>query len=438
MPTINDATVVAGAYDTSGNGGRKFVQLRDGTKVAVLRNTTGYVIRKSADNGSTWSDVKNYIGNWASNFGDVSIATNGTLIYLIRCVSNTTVGFCIYDINGTIVTDVGLDIQTALGNVSLAINDTGTELHATWASKNSAYPNSFNIRYAKGTINADGSVTWGAVEQVTTTNTAGFDHKNPSIALDKNGFPHVFIESKPGSNWLILDITKAFTTISVSVGSPTGWGNSQVYSGGTTYAQSSPSAIFVPQSINGLTNGRLWVAWHGQDSTYFNNANIKISYSDDGGITWSAMNNLTKGNSGYTSYYASTTANKSNEIHVVFHGRQNPSGTADAYDDINKVKYANGVWGNAFLVAEGKTADKCYASTLFDLSLSFTEPLFIYRDIQNSKVGFYGTWSTAFQRLKYFDGTTFKSVGRVKRWNGTAWAEVKPQHRSSTEWKEVK
>lgn len=34
-----------------------------------------------------------------------------------------------------------------------------------------------------------------------------------------------------------------------------------------------------------------------------------------------------------------------------------------------------------------------YPAALFDLSLNFTEPLFIFKDNQNSKVGFYGTWT---------------------------------------------
>jgi hypothetical protein len=150
MPTINDAMVVASAYDTSGNGGRKLVRLSNGWLIAVVYDSTGtgsgsrLVFYKSTDNGATWS-ILCFAGNTRLNL--YSITNIGTRIYLISMTGNTTIQHSNFD--ATIVTsstDVcalnggNLDSsQTSFSGGSLIANDTGTELHATWASKNATY-----------------------------------------------------------------------------------------------------------------------------------------------------------------------------------------------------------------------------------------------------------------------------------------------------------
>lgn len=371
MPTITDATVVAQAYDTSGNGGRKLVRLDNGSLVSATKNSTLFCLYKSTD-GTNWNLLKSLAGY--TNANDISIQTDGVNIFVLLGVNNGALFTAVYRADGTTIQNLSSidSSQTAIGNVSLAINEAKTELHATWASKNSTYQNSFNIRYAKGTINADGTVTWGAVEQRTTANTSGQDNSNPSITVTSNG--NIIIAHKFQLRMMTL------------VYNGTTWTDKIIYDIG--YQQDSPSAIFVPQSINGLANGRIWVAWHGTDATDTTVTNIHVAYSDDLGVTWAIMPKITSGNT-YYHQQATITANKNNEVFIVWDGTD----ATDVKKDIRQIKYSSGSWGSISVISQGTTGAKLYASTLFDLSLNFSSPLFIYKDLQNAKVGFYGTWT---------------------------------------------
>lgn len=333
--TQTDKTVVAQAYDTSGNGGRKLVRLSNGTQVLVVKNgTTDARIYKSTDN---WTTPGQLIHTISLNTMDISLSTDGKLIFIL--LTNATanqVGTRVIDENGTVISSPTIDTSlTAVGNCSLIINEAGTELHAAWASKNSTYPNSFNIRYVKGTINADGSVTWGSVEQVSLTNTTGVNVTSPSIVVN-DGIPYIFSNFTHDLNQIaIIELTKKFTTKEY-VDAGTGWGSKAVYYAGT-YAQSSPSAIFIPKSINGLANGRIWVAWHGSDSTD-TKSNIRISYSDDGGVTWSTMQKLTSVNA-YDSKNVSITCNLKGEVFAVY----------EKYFAVYMVKFTSNKWGQRLL-----------------------------------------------------------------------------------------
>lgn len=379
--TRSDVSVVASAYDTSGNGGRKLVRLDNGWLVAIVTTTAAktFYLMVSKDNGLTWSQL--CFRNTATNYSvyQVALINKGNNIYVIEYADNLNF-FKIdaltqtnIDISSTkVIVDSG---QSAFNGCSLTINDTGTELHAAWASKNATYPNSFNIRYAKGTINADGSVTWGAVEQVSTANTTGYDKKNPTIAM-RASVPHLFYDWARTNEYAIVHRKKETTSWS---------GNQYVYSD-ATYAQSNPSAIFVPQSINGLTNGRIWVAWHGFDSTHTSTHNIRIAYSDDGGVTWSSMQKLTT-ESTITQAYASITFNKNNEVFILWGGS-----TSANY--LRTIKYSNGSWGSVTTLLATGTAYS-HPSTLVDADLDFTEPLFIYKGTDNASVRFRGTWTAS-------------------------------------------
>ncbi|WP_447579975.1 sialidase family protein, partial [Acinetobacter baumannii] len=267
--------------------------------------------------------------------------------------------------------------------------EAGTELHATWASKNSTYANSFNIRYAKGTINADGSVTWGAVEQVTGVNAAGSDYKNPCISMYGSDVRIVF-DFWNGSQAQIFIVGK--NGLSNAASGSVLWRFSVIYSV-ASYAQSSPSAIFVPQSVNGLANGRIWVAWHGRDSTEAID-HIRISYSDDGGSTWSAMEKLTSGATNHNAM-ASITVNKNNDVFIMYRG-QNASIASTVYDVKMLKKLASeSTWTTTnFTNYTANYNDiNVNPSALSDVNLDFSTPLFIYKDVKNAKVGFYGTWT---------------------------------------------
>ncbi|MGG2095982.1 sialidase family protein, partial [Bacillus sp. S13(2024)] len=396
---------------------RKLVRLSNGWLISSVKDTTtrtgnGDTIRfyKSID-GITWSQLCFYQAGWGNGqVYDWSIVNYGTRVFMISSTaySNNTEFFNTFDAatvaNADIASNrVGLDVAVqALGNCSLAINDTGTELHATWASKNSTYPNSFNLRYVKGTINADGSVTWGTVEQVTKNGGASFDTKNPSIILDDTGIPTIFAETNgityndnntvsSGGTYSIVTLKRNDSlpfNSSTNINSP--WTAKSVYS--TSFqTQSSPSAIFVPKSINGLANGRIWVAWHGTESGQVEA--IRVAYSDDGGLTWSTMKKLTDGT--YQQLYPSITASKNNTISIVWWGL-NGNTNNGYYYSIKKITNANGVWSSPFTIKEGSssTSHLRNPSTLFDLTMNITEPLFIYKQ-DTAKVGFYGTWTTA-------------------------------------------
>jgi hypothetical protein len=402
MPTRTDITVVNQAYDTSGNGGRKLVRLSNGWLVAGVYDSTNKQIKlfKSSDNGATWSQLCYFYLGSISTPALFSLASVGTNVYIAYTYEASSYLFYkridALTVTNTDQTDFSLRIDTgqtvfAPNSITTIVNSTGTELHAAWASKNSTYPNSFNIRYVKGTINADGSVTWGAVEQVTTYNNSSYPNFaiNPTIVLDSNGVPIVIINqdnitisgtnSYNANSWAITVFKRSqeLNTGQQNVHSSWTWKHIYLVNG---YIQSSPSACVAP-------NGRIWVVWFGLDATDNNKNNIRIAYSDDGGFSWSSMTKLTSGNT-VDHASPSITANKNNEIFVVWNGKD----INDTYYDIRMIKY-NGSWGSISVLASGTTADKVYPSTLYDTTIDFSTPLFIYKDQQGNKVGFYGTWT---------------------------------------------
>ncbi|WP_277585836.1 hypothetical protein [Psychrobacillus antarcticus] len=382
--TVTDATVVASAYDTSGNSGRRLVRMTDGTLVTVVTNKSAnddHLLYKSINNGSSWTNIASVL-EIPNTSNATIIPINPTHVALLNASKQSgywAVKVTTINVNSGAKTDTTIDNnQTALGNVSLAINEQGTELHASWASKNATYPNSFNIRYAKGTISADGSVTWGAAEQITTLNTTGTNLVNPSIVVNSSNKPVIISEFYNSANFrIVVSYKDASNTWIGSIGLTV----KDVYNG-TSYTQSSPSAIFVPKSVNGLANGRIWVAWEGKDSVDVAKTNIRVSYSDDGGVTWSAMQKLTSGNT-YSRAFPSITADKDNNIYILFGGQ------GASNNGISMSKNTNNAWGSIQTVSSMDGA--YYPSALFDLTVAFTIPLFIFYSY--TKVGFYGTWT---------------------------------------------
>lgn len=368
MPTIADATVVTQAYDTSGNGGRKLVRLDNGWLVSVVK-TTDYFYFYKTEKGD-WSDKTQlcYITHSNIDNSDISIVSVGNTVHALYGWYTSGVFSCSF--NATTITNINLYdnrvtvetmAQNAIGNVSLAINEAKTELHAAWASKNATYPNSFNIRCAKGTINADGTVTWGAVEQVTTINGSGIDYKNPTISIKNDNLPAILCEYSDSSSKMIISYRKVASS----------WGTSTAYNG-ATYVQSSPSAIYVPQSINGLVNGLVANAWHGTDSASGGANYIRFSKSTDGGATWSTALKLVIGTN------ASLAANKNRKLFITYED----AGVTKRIESTD-----NGdTWSSAVTIGTGTNP-----STLFDLRMSFSAPLTIRKG--TSSVLFSGTWT---------------------------------------------
>ncbi|QPA33374.1 sialidase/neuraminidase family protein [Thermaerobacillus caldiproteolyticus] len=378
MTTVIDATVVNQAYDTSGNGGRKFVRLSNGWLVELLYDTTNsrYIFQVTKNNATSHEQLCYVQANTGDSFlSGGSIINKGNKIYAILPFKNSVNNYFIivYVIDAETQTNVNIyngnavldTVQTALGTTSIAINEAGTELHAAWASKNSTYPNSFNIRYAKGTINADGSVTWGAVEQVTKVNTSGNYFQNPSVL--PNG--KIVCEYYNGASYFIAIFDKNFANFYFQ-NTIVNWGNNLIYSG-NSYTQSSPSAIFVPQSVNGLANGLIGNAWHGTDSASGGVNYIRFSKSTDGGANWSTPQKLVPGTN------PTLTANKNGKLFITYED----NGVTKRIESTD-----NGdTWSAPITVGNGTNP-----SSLFDLTLNMSEPLTIRKG--TSSVLFSGAW----------------------------------------------
>lgn len=370
MPTITDATVIAQAYDTSGNGGRKIAYLSNNWIVSVTKTTNYFYFYVDKRDGNGFVPLC-YVYN--SNIvagNDIAIISKGTSVLAIYGYSTTAIHSVFFDASTVQNVDIYsshgvVDItQSALGNVSLAINEAKTELHAAWASKNATYPNSFNIRYAKGTINADGTVTWGAVEQRTAVNASGLDIKNPSIIINSRELPVIICDYNNG--------TSANYIYAIRYSSYDGSSTTSIVYQSNGYAQLSPSAIYVPQSISGLANGLSAVAWHGVDTTNTTTNYIRFSKSTDGGVTWSTAQRLIVGTN------ASLTANRAGKLFITYED----AGVTKRIESTN-----NGdTWSSAITVGTGTNP-----STLFDLNITMGTPLTIRKG--TSSVLFSGSWT---------------------------------------------
>jgi hypothetical protein len=370
MPVINDSTVVASAYTTSASA-------------RPQRLSNGWIVscNRSSDTQYIYLQVNKFDGNgfiplcfWYTNSTSqgYSICSYGNVVYLEISHGGNTIYFkfnatTIANINLTTLGSTQIDYgQSASGECSLAINSTGTELHACWSSKNATYPNSFNIRYVKGTISAvDGSVKWGVVEQLSTFSSTGADYTNPSIICNKNNLPVIFFA---------LNGVSASCSIRCFVYDGVSWSNKNIYTTNeSNYTQSSPSAIFVPQSINGLANGLIGNAWHGTDSASTGVNYIRFSKCVDGiGTTWSTMQKLVVGTN------ASLTANKNGKLFITYED----AGVTKRVESID-----NGdTWSSTTIVGTGTNP-----STLFDLTMNMTIPLIIRKS--SSSVLFSGSWT---------------------------------------------
>jgi hypothetical protein len=332
-------TVVAQPYDTSGNGGRKLVRLSNGWLVAAAYDSANLQTKfyKSSDNGQTWNQLTFITLNASAGF---AIASKDTTVYFIcAATASTTNSFVKFDATTVTNTDqastkISIDAgQNTFGAQSLAIAPDGT-LHAAWASKNSTYPNSFNIRYRKGTINGDGSVTWGSVTQVTKYNSSGVDLRNPCVVI-QNNYPFILAEHANSTVNRIHVYTTSFTTQEIGSTDPN-WGSKIVYNG-SAFAQSNPCAVVDNAGV-------IHVVWIGKDATY-NANNIFYSKSDDEGASWSPYINLTKvTNTSHPQAYPSIGSDSSNRLYVFWHGYDPAVSTL--HFNIRKIVYDGLTWGS--------------------------------------------------------------------------------------------
>uniref|UniRef100_UPI003DA2AF96 sialidase family protein n=1 Tax=Clostridium botulinum TaxID=1491 RepID=UPI003DA2AF96 len=280
---VKDATVTNQQHQTFGNGGRKLVKLANGWLVAVmLYNNAGSAallpIYYSEDNGTTWKYGLTLKHDTSpTQWGGVSAVARGNDIYILT-TSNMETSTSMNINNKARVTKVTLDMFTHremlwnnyyagltdsngyFGYCSLAINSEGTELHACWSCKTTEHPENHNIRYAKGIISKDGNISWGVIEQITKTIDSLDFFNYPSITLDNNNYVHIITSSYFSRKYLV-DLTNN-PNVASSMGSlylANSWkGKSFVV--GDSYTQTDPSTVFIPPSISGLSQGRIWVA----------------------------------------------------------------------------------------------------------------------------------------------------------------------------------
>lgn len=370
--TVTNGTVVASAYETGGSGGRKIVRLSDGSQYAVVRNgSTDFRIYKSTNSWSTPGQLFVTVTEFTN---DVCLATDGKYIFVLSSYSTTGTRQRTYSLKGVLIggikdVDTG---QSAMGNCYLNINQAGTELYAASSSKNSTYNSSFNIRYAKGLINQlDGSVTWGAVEQVTKQNAIGYDLVNPNVVISNieiiliySFITNTFANKRISMFRRKLDGSDTWHYTGL-VGSINYGGG--IYEGGA-HPQLSPSALYAPR----LADGVIAVTWHGKSSAYPSVDYIQYAASFDGGVTFSIVSNVIQG------INPSLSVNGKDRFFIT-------------YEDGGVIKRiesnTNGIsWGNPISVGAGTDP-----SSIFTLSLDYSEPLTVRKGA--TSVLFSGTWT---------------------------------------------
>ena len=357
---IDPTVVVASTYGVS--NGQKLVRLSSGAIYAAARNgTTDFRIYKSVDNGTTWALL---ITITESGY-DVAIATDKVSLFVLNSFSTTGVHFRKYNEAGVLqgsVIDVDAS-QTDIAACSLVANGTGT-LHAAWASKNSTYPNSLNIRYSTST---DGGATWAAPTQITNTNA-----NSPCIAINGPGYPMIAYSYTETNN----------NSIRIAVRSSSAWTIYTIYNNTSTYLQLRPCIVVD-------SNGYIYCFWEGADSVETAVVNIRWSKSADHGATWSAMAKLTTGNT-YNQYDPSAMVDfiNNNKIRVFFHGR-----ASGLYDQIREIESANG--GTTWSAIIDKTANttasaqtpKALCSSPF-IRTSDDAARWIYLDLQAGAINY--------------------------------------------------
>lgn len=363
-------TIVNTAYDISGNSGRKIVLLDNGWLVAATKYSNSGYLYISKDNGITWSQLCMITSGF---YGSYSITSYGTKVYVIGNTSTVVEKVWVIDAEtqaNVNIETTGIVIDSAQSGFgsgcSITADDNGV-LHAIWNSRNSLYPNSFNLRYSKS---GDYGLTWSAPDQLTNINVSGTNITNPSIMM-RNNVPVIVCEgdsiavlnqSVSVSSNMYSIITAVYDEVSSK------WIFYNTYSL-TGYNQDYPSACIT-------RDGNIHIAWHGKDSINSGVDNIKYSMSSDGGTTWSLPIKITTENS-YTRQYPSLTCDRDNNLFIYIQGT-NSSG----YNYIWKSEYLNGSWSNPIQVSNNINSHTYYPQTVYDkeLDLYNGEPLMMWMD----------------------------------------------------------
>lgn len=388
MPLYNNATIstdaalFTGANATASSaGGRRAVRLENGWHVVVLSKTDyhEFFVYKPEQTNASWQPLCHMYYSSINETG-ISMEAIGNYVYFVSSDTNNLES---YGFDATTVPNQNLyntppyfidNITTneiAVESVSLIRNITGTELHVAWSGKNSSYNATVNVRYAKGTVTAPGSVTWGAAVQKTKEIGSSTRYNFPSIILTQEGNPLIFAQYSNNNANAGIFVLGAGTMTHSTVDGPYQFLPSGPIS---TYVHQAPSALLVPKFINGKDKGRIYLVWHGT-SQFNTREDIYYAYSDDSGLNWSNYSQITTG----YNVYPSITANKDGKVFVTFQRE---------FEEIHYVEWEEVNWSSekSLYVGENGFAP----SAVFDptFTFEFDIPLAIYTT--DTKVGISG------------------------------------------------
>lgn len=328
-PVVIDPTViVASAYDTGGNGGRKIVRLSNNWIVASMsdgQQTLEFYVSK--DNGQTWNGLGTQTYSGHGTVRSWAIASVGTNVYGLVAWGGLYVASFAFDAstwNGISVQNVFISQEYTVGECSLEIDGLAA-LHITWSSENSTYQNSYNLRYSKST---DGGTTWATPTQITTQNATGFNYANPCIITKSNNYPVIFCSYD--------DTLDHSSEMVAHVWNGTSWSSSNCGGSATNDVLNELLAIVD-------VNNSLHAYWLLSTSLFH-------AKSTDGGSTWSASDTVYTGTSlsSFTTTYDSTSGN--------FYHFICDNGT------IYEIKGTPGAWGSAVSVGTGTNPQSLWSA----------------------------------------------------------------------------
>ena len=367
LSTTISSNVINAVYITSATA-RPQVLSNGWIVIAVANSTTSIIFYVSKDNGSTWS----VLTTWTTTVNSFSICSYGNNVYAIAINSSGTtiplVKFNATTVGSTVTSSINIDSsQSSFGSGCYIAVDSNGYLHATWCSKNTTYPNSFNVRYSKST---DGGTNWATPTQVTNQNVLNTNFSNTCLVLQN-------------SNIIIMHETKVDSISSIECRRFNGstWSGVNIF-GGTSYQQFNPSAVVT-------SDGTIHVVWSGSDSTNSAARIIKYSKSTDGGTTWATVTNLLSGIS-YHQDGACITCNSSNDLYVYFNGVD--SAITTSYNQVRFMKQTSGVWSTVTNITANTTSG-AQGVSVCDNYKNFTSPLVVYQDTQATAVKFIATFS---------------------------------------------
>lgn len=358
----SEKPIVASSYQTSLKA--RPVRLTNGWFVHAFYYANAIYFYVSKDDGATWSSIT-YFSNANITSANFSLACKGTSVYCLTGISTTSVIFFSFDattISGSILSSYNVDTgQTAIGSVDLVIDPKTGTVHATWSSKNSAYPNALNVRYSKSVTNG---TTWGTVKQVTTRGTISNENQvNPVLAIKPDGeavviyaLTNTLTTGAYPSIYAVLMNNEKFRT---------------VFQETDFYNQDNPTACVDKDGV-------IHVSWTGADAM---ETTIRYSKSADGGTSWSPVQKLTAGMI-YNFDNPSIAVNKKNEVFVAFKSSTSSQG-------LNLMKYSQGTWGVRQVLST--SAANTYPTTLLDSNLDFAIPILVFKGATNNL--FHGQWN---------------------------------------------